>query len=68
MRRFEPEQSAADDDGVATVIRSAQHRADVVHVAEGDDSLQVVPRHRDDERVGAGREEQLVVGFDAARA
>ncbi len=68
VRRLEPEQPAADHHCVPAGVGRAQHRADIVHVAEGYDTLQVMPRHRDDERVGTGREDERVIALDPARA
>ena len=66
--RFQPEQAAADDDGVLAAVGGLlQHRFDVEHVAEGHDAGQVAAGDRDDEGVGAGREQQPVV-FDGAAA
>ena len=61
MRRFEPEQAAADHYRVAALGGGGEHRVDVLHVAEADHAGQVLARHRDDERIGTGRDQQPVV-------
>ncbi len=67
--RLQPEQPAADDDGVAVLRRRIDHRVGVGDVAVGDDALEVLARHRQDERVRPGGQQQPVVGrLDAARA
>ena len=61
-RRFEPEQSAADDHGLGPRLRGEQHGVDVVEVAIGQDARQIVAGHRQDEGNRAGGDDELVVG------
>ena len=68
VRRFESEQAAADHHRAAALIRGREHRADIVHVAKGDHARQILARHRDDEGIGAGRDQQAVIAFDRAAA
>jgi hypothetical protein len=65
--RFQPEQAAADDHGLAALPCRGQHRVDVVDVTEADHARQLVPRHGDDEGFRAGRDEQPVVSDREAR-
>ncbi len=60
--RFQPQQSAADDDRPGMLSRRLQHGIDVVQVAERDDSGQVVSGHRKHDGLRAGRQQQAVVG------
>ena len=66
VRGFEPQQTAADDDGVPVFRGRLDHRVGVVDVAVGDHALQIPAGHGRDERVRAGGDEQPVVGFDGA--
>ncbi len=61
MRRLKPEQAAADYHSIAALLSGAQHFADVIHVTERHHALQIMARAWDDERVGPGSEQQLVV-------
>jgi hypothetical protein len=65
MRRLQPQQAAADDHGMAALLRRRQHLVDVIEIAEGDHALQILARHRDDEGIGTGGDQQAVIGFDA---
>jgi thioredoxin reductase len=60
--------AAAEQGGNAVVIGGGEHLVDVVEIAEGHHARQVAARHRDDERIGTGRDQQLVVRLDAAGA
>ena len=63
-RRLEPQKAAADHHGIAAAtLRRQQHGLDIVEVAIGQHARQVVARHRQDDRVGAGTDDQLVVGY-----
>ena len=59
---FEAQKAAADDHGIAARLGGQQHGLDVVEVAVGQHARQVVAGHRDDDGVGAGGDDQLVVG------
>ncbi len=59
---LEAEQTAADDDRFAAAGGRRLHRLDVGDVAEADDARQVAADDGEDERVGAGGEQQEVVG------
>lgn len=67
MRRFQPEQPAADHHRIATRRGRAQHRTDIIHITECHDTVQVVPGNRDDKGIGSSRKQQLVVCLDTAR-
>ncbi len=60
-RRFEPQQPAADHDRLVPRPRREQHRRDVVEVAIGDYAGKIIAGHRDDERVRAGGDNELIV-------
>ncbi len=64
MRGFEAKQPAADHHRIAAAFGSRQHLVDVVEVAERHHARQVAARNRDDERVGAGGDQQPVVRLD----
>ena len=49
-RRFEPEQSATDDDGPCPRLRGEQHGPDVVKVAIGQNTGKIIAGHRQDKR------------------
>ncbi|KAG0756329.1 hypothetical protein G6F22_020330 [Rhizopus arrhizus] len=59
--RFQAEQPATDHDGVPVTRRRFDHPVHIADIAEGDDAAQVVARHRQDERVRAGRQQQPVI-------
>jgi hypothetical protein len=59
--RFQAQQAAADDDGLLVLGGGLDHRVGVGDVAVGDDALQVLAGHRQDEGVGAGAQQQPVV-------
>ena len=61
MRRLQPEQTTADHHRAAAPLGGGEHMLDILHVAEADDAGQVVAGHRNDERVGAGRDQQPVI-------
>lgn len=60
--RFKAEQSAADDRRLAVLAGRFEHRLAVGDVPEADDTLLVRARNGEHERLGAGCENQLVVG------
>jgi len=66
VRRFQPEQAAADHDRVLVLAGRIDHRIGVGDIAIGDHALQVLARHRQHERVGAGRQQQAVIVGDGA--
>ncbi len=61
LAAFQPQQAAADDDRVAVVARHRQHGFDILDIAEGQHAAQLMARHRNDERLGAGGDQQAVV-------
>ena len=64
--RFQAQQAAADHHGACDGVADASSMAlDIVDVAEGDDALQVVAGERQHDRIGAGGEQQPVVGHVA---
>jgi hypothetical protein len=63
---FKAKQAAADDDGVGAGLAGTNHRFDVGDIAEADDTWQFVSRQRNDHRVGAGGQDQGVIGTDGA--
>ena len=67
VRRLEPEQPAADHDGVAMLARGRDHRFGVGDVAIGDHAGQVDAGNRQDERGRARGEQQAVVGAPRCR-
>ena len=58
---FKAEQAAADDNGLFIILCRLQHGVDIMDVAKGDHAVLVMPRYRDDERFGAGGEQQAVI-------
>jgi hypothetical protein len=58
---FQPEQAAADDHGLAVLLRGVDHGLCVGDVAVSHHAGQVAPRHGQDERVGTGGQQQSVV-------
>ncbi len=67
VRRFESEQSAADDDGFAMRARCIEHRVHVLQIAERDDAGRSLPGTGSIDRIRAGGEQQAIVRrFDAA--
>ena len=64
--RFESEQTAADDHRVAALPGGRQHRVDVVEVAERDDAGKLGAGNREQDRPGAGRDDQMIVWLDSA--
>ena len=62
-----PEQPAADHDRVPVRARGLDHVVGVRDVAIRDHALQVLARHRQDERVRAGRKQQPVVASPRCR-
>ena len=65
-RGFEAKEAAADHDRPTAAGGRRQHGVDIVEVAEGDDAGQIRAGHGDDDRHGAGRHDQLVIGFAGA--
>jgi hypothetical protein len=65
--RFQAQQAAADDHRVLVLRGRVDHGLRVGDVAVGQHALQVLARHRQDERVGAGGHEQAVVRRTACR-
>ena len=63
---FEPQQTAADDDGFEPGAGAFQKRLGVIHVAEAEDAVLAGSFHRGHERRTARRDDQLVVFGDAA--
>ncbi len=64
------EQAAADHDRLALLLaglRRGQHGVDILHVAKADNARQILARHEDDEGIGAGGDQQLVIAEGAAR-
>ena len=68
MGRLQPQQSATDHHRIAALVGRGDHRFDIVQIAEGYHAIQIGTRHRDDERIGSGRDKQAIVRFDATRA
>ncbi len=67
-RRFEAEQSTADDHGMAAFFGRLMHERDVVEIAEGHHALEIGAGNRNDERLRTGGDDQLVIGeFFAGR-
>jgi hypothetical protein len=64
--RLQAQQPAADDDGVAQRLGGADHGVHVVDVAEAEDAGQLAARHRDNERIGTGGQQQPVVAGGGA--
>ena len=64
--RFQAQQAAADHDRAAAGARRLQHGLHVVQVAEAHHALQLGARDRHDEGLGAGGQQQPVVGHFAA--
>src|SRR5213075_810245 len=60
--RFEAQQAAADDDRVLVRPGGLDHAFGVGDVAVGDHAVQVAAGHRQHEGVGAGAQQQPVVG------
>ncbi|MCY1298590.1 hypothetical protein D9M70_480840 [compost metagenome] len=65
--RFQSEQAAADHHRMAMIARGMQHGLDVLDVAERDHAFELVARHRNDERLGAGGQQQAVIAHFASR-
>ena len=64
--RFQAQQAAADDHGVLVGLGGVHHRLGIGDVAVTDYPVELVAGNRQDEGVGAGRDEQAVVfGFAA---
>ncbi len=59
--RLQPEQATADHHRMLLHLRGVDHRLRVVDVAIADHALQVLARHRQDERHRAGGQQQAVV-------
>ncbi len=59
--RLKAEETAADHHRAAAAPGGREHLLDIVEIAECDDAGQVPARHRHDERVGAGGNQELVV-------
>ena len=59
---FEPQQAAADHHRVRVCCRRVDHRLGVGDVAVGDHAVELLARHRQHERVGAGGQQQAIVG------
>ena len=59
--RFQAQQAAADDHGVLVLGGRVDHGVGVGNVAVGDHAFQVLAGNRQDERVGAGGDQQAVV-------
>ncbi len=58
---LQAQQAAADHDGVPVAFGGREHGFNIVDVAKADHARQVMPRHGQDEGVGAGGDEQPVV-------
>ena len=65
-RRLETEQAATDDDSTAASRRSEQHRLNVVEIAISEHARQLVAWDGNDDRLRAGRDDELVVGHGEA--
>ncbi len=63
---FQAEQAAADDHRMPVAGGGVDHGLGIGDIAVGDDARQVAPRHRQDERVRPGGQQQPVVGGFAA--
>ncbi len=63
---LQTQQAAADHHRPPAAACGLEHGIDVMDVAEGDHSLQILARHRDDERPRAGGQHQAIVGFHCA--
>ena len=61
IRRFQTEQATADHHGILVLPGSGDHRGHVGDVAETDHPGQVGARHRQDEGLGTGGQQQAVV-------
>ena len=64
--RLEAEQAAADHHRVAALLGGRQHGVDVVEIAEGHDAGKLGAGNRQQDRPGAGRNDQIIVGLDDA--
>ena len=65
LRRFEPEQAAADHERSLALLRVRLDRREVVDRAVDEATGQIEPGHRRHERVRAAREHEVVVGLAA---
>ena len=61
IRGFESEQAATDDDGMLVRFSRGDHGIRVMDVAIGNHAREFLARHRQHERVRAGRHEQAVI-------
>jgi len=66
MGRFQSQQATADHHGLAAFFGCREHLVDIIKIAEGDDSRQIMSRNRDDEGVGARGDQQPVIGRNAS--
>ena len=67
VRRLEPEQPTADDDCALELARRVDHAIDVRDVAIADDTVKLLARQRQHDRVRARRQNQPIVRhFEAA--
>ncbi|MCY1241704.1 hypothetical protein D9M72_546220 [compost metagenome] len=64
---LQAEQAAADHHRMAVVARGLLHGLHVLDIAEGDHAFELVTRHRQDEGLGAGGQQQAVVAHFAPR-
>ena len=63
---FQPEEAAADDDGMIFGFGDIEHGVDVMNVAKADDALKLGAGDRQDEGVGTCCQQQAIVRDDGA--
>ena len=59
---FEAKKTAADDNGMALAARDLEHLGNIIEITIGQHFRQTMARYRDDDRMRAGRNHQLVIG------